>query len=37
MEKSYSTGFMNANKMPFKNVEDVLVFYKNYQPYPKGL
>ena len=37
-EKSYSTGFMNANKMPLKNVEDVLVFYKKLPTYnPQGL
>ena len=37
-EKSYSTGFMNANKMPLKNVEDVLVFYKKLPIYnPQGL
>ena len=37
-EKSYSTGFMNANKMPMKNVEDVLVFYKKLPVYnPQGI
>ena len=37
-KKSYSTGFMNANKMPLKNVEDVLVFYKKLPTYnPQGL
>ncbi len=37
-QKSYSTGFMNANKMPLKNVEDVLVFYKKLPTYnPQGL
>ena len=37
-KKSYSTGFMNANKMPLKNVEDVLVFYKKLPIYnPQGL
>ena len=36
-EKSYSTGFMNANKMPLKNTENVLVFYKNLPVYnPQG-
>ena len=37
-KKSYSTGFMNANKMPLKNVEDVLVFYKKLPTYnPQGI
>jgi site-specific DNA-methyltransferase (adenine-specific) len=37
-KKSYSTGFMNANKMPLKNIEDVLVFYKKLPTYnPQGL
>lgn len=37
-EKSYSTGFMNANKMPLKNIEDVLVFYKRLPTYnPQGI
>ena len=37
-EKSYSTGFMNANKMPLKNIEVVLVFYKRLPTYnPQGL
>ena len=37
-EKSYSTGFMNANKMPLKNIEDVPVFYKRLPTYnPQGL
>lgn len=37
-EKSYSTGFMNANKMPLKNIEDVLVFYKKLPTYnPQGV
>ena len=37
-QKSYSTGFMNANKMPLKNVEDVLVFYKRLPTYnPQGI
>ena len=37
-KKSYSTGFMNANKMPLKNVEDVLVFYKKLPTYnPQGV
>ena len=37
-KKPYSTGFMNANKMPLKNVEDVLVFYKKLPTYnPQGL
>ena len=28
-EKSYSTGFMNANKMPLKNTETISVFLQN--------
>ena len=37
-KKSYSTGFMNANKMPLKNIEDVLVFYKRLPTYnPQGI
>ena len=37
-EKSYSTGFMNANKMPLKNIEDVVVFYKKLPTYnPQGI
>jgi site-specific DNA-methyltransferase (adenine-specific) len=37
-EKSYTTGFMNANKMPLKNIEDVLVFYKKLPTYnPQGV
>ena len=37
-EKSYSTGFMNANKMPLKNVEDIVVFYKRLPTYnPQGV
>ena len=37
-EKSYSTGFMNANKMPLKNIEDVTVFYKRLPTYnPQGI
>ena len=37
-EKSYSTGFMNANKMPLKNIEDVVVFYKKLPIYnPQGI
>ena len=37
-EKSYSTGFMNANKRPLKNIEDVLVFYKKLPTYnPQGV
>ena len=37
-EKLYSTGFMNANKMPLKNIEDVLVFYKRLPTYnPQGI
>jgi site-specific DNA-methyltransferase (adenine-specific) len=37
-EKSYSTGFMNANKMPMRNIEEVIVFYKNLPIYnPQGI
>ena len=37
-EKPYTTGFMNANKMPLKNIEDVLVFYKKLPTYnPQGV
>lgn len=36
--KPYSTGFMNANKMPLRSVEDVLVFYKKLPTYnPQGV
>lgn len=36
--KPYTTGFMNANKMPLRNVEDVVVFYKQLPTYnPQGL
>lgn len=36
--KTYSTGFMNANKMPLKNTEDVCVFYRRLPTYnPQGL
>lgn len=36
--KPYSVGFMNANKMPLRNVEDVLVFYKQLPTYnPQGV
>ena len=36
--KTYSTGFMNANKMPLRNIEDVCVFYKELPTYnPQGL
>ena len=31
--KSYSVGFMNANKMPLRNVEEVVVFYKKLPVY----
>src|SRR5699024_6225280 len=31
--KSYSTGFMNANKMPLRNVEEIAVFYKRLPTY----
>jgi len=37
-EKTYSTGFMNANKMPLRNVEDVCVFYRKLPTYnPQGI
>jgi len=37
-DKGYSTGFANANKMPMKGFEDVLVFYKKLPTYnPQGL
>ncbi len=37
-EKSYSTGFMNANKMPLKNTETISVFYKMLPVYnPQGV
>lgn len=36
--KSYSVGFINANRMPMKNVEDVCVFFKQRGNYnPQGL
>ena len=36
--KTYSTGFMNANKMPLRNVEDIAVFYKKLPTYnPQGI
>lgn len=36
--KPYSTGFMNANKMPLRNVEDVCVFYRKLPTYnPQGV
>jgi site-specific DNA-methyltransferase (adenine-specific) len=36
--KTYSTGFMNANKMPLRNVEEVAVFYRNLPTYnPQGV
>jgi len=31
--KNHTTGFMNANKMPLKNVEDVCVFYEKLPRY----
>ena len=37
-KKSYSTGFMNANKMPLKNTENVMVFYNKLPTYnPQGV
>jgi site-specific DNA-methyltransferase (adenine-specific) len=36
--KDYSTGFLNANKMPLKNTEDVCVFYRQLPVYnPQGV
>lgn len=36
--KTYSTGFMNANKMPLRNVEEVCVFYRKLPTYnPQGI
>jgi len=32
-KKKYSTGFMNANKMPLRNVEEVVVFYRRLPTY----
>jgi len=32
-KKSYTTGFMNANKMPLKNIEDINIFYKKLPVY----
>lgn len=32
-EKSTATGFLNANRMPLKSHEDVLVFYRKLPPY----
>jgi site-specific DNA-methyltransferase (adenine-specific) len=31
--KPYVTGFMNANKMPLRNVEDICVFYRRLPTY----
>jgi len=37
-EKTAATGHLNAKKMPMKNAEDVLVFYKKQPTYnPQGL
>ena len=37
-KKKYSTGFMNANKMPLRNVEEVVVFYRRLPTYrPQGV
>lgn len=36
--KDYVTGFLNAKRMPLKNTEDVLVFYKSLPTYnPQGI
>ena len=36
--KSYSVGFINANRMPMRNVEDICVFFKQRGNYnPQGL
>ena len=32
-DKIISTGFLNANKMPLKGFEDIVVFYKKLPPY----
>lgn len=32
-EKTHPTGFLNANKMPLRNHEDILVFYKQLPTY----
>lgn len=32
-DKRYSTGFLNANRMPMKAHEDILVFYKHLPKY----
>ena len=37
-QKTKSTGFMNAKKMPLKSHENILVFYKNLPTYnPQGI
>lgn len=36
-EKTYATGFLNANKMPMKAHENILVFYKQLPTYNKTL
>ena len=37
-QKNYTTGFMNANKMPLKSYEDVCIFYKKLPVYnPQGV
>ena len=37
-KKSYTTGFMNANKMPLKSYEDICIFYKKLPVYnPQGV
>ena len=37
-EKSNTTGFMNANKMPLKIYEDICIYYKNLPIYnPQGV
>ena len=37
-EKSYSVGFMNANKMPLRKTENISVFYKKLPTYnPQGV
>ncbi len=36
--KPYTTGFMNANKMPLRNTEDICVFYRKLPTYrPQGV
>ena len=36
-QKSYKTNFLNANKMPLRCLEQILIFYKNNKYYPQNL